>query len=58
METKEIMETKKTTISFPVNVLLAMRKYMAEQGMSLHSQSDLVIAALQEYLEKRRFHGN
>jgi hypothetical protein len=47
------MESKKTTVSFPVNILLAMRKYMAEEGMSLHSQSDLVVAALREYLEKR-----
>lgn len=47
------MDTKKTTVSFPVNILLAMRKYMAEEGMSLHSQSDLVAAALREYLEKR-----
>jgi metal-responsive CopG/Arc/MetJ family transcriptional regulator len=47
------METKKTTVSFPADILLAMRKYMAEQGMNLHSQSDLVVDALQEYLEKR-----
>jgi metal-responsive CopG/Arc/MetJ family transcriptional regulator len=47
------METKKTTVSFPANLLLAMRKYMAEEGMNLHSQSDLVVDALREYLEKR-----
>jgi len=47
------METKKTTFSFPADLLLAMRKYMADQGMNLHSQSDLVVAALREYLEKR-----
>jgi hypothetical protein len=47
------METKKTTVSFPANILLAMRKYMAAEGMSLHSQSDLVADALREYLEKR-----
>jgi hypothetical protein len=26
--------------------------------MNLHSQSDLVVDALREYLEKRGFHGN
>jgi metal-responsive CopG/Arc/MetJ family transcriptional regulator len=52
------METKKTTISVPADILLAVRKYMAERGMNLHSQSSIVADALQEYLEKRGFYGN
>ena len=47
------MDSRKTTITFPVDLLMALRKYMAEEGMGLHSQSDLVADAIREYLEKR-----
>jgi hypothetical protein len=47
------MEARKTTVTFPINLLKAMREYMAAEGMGLHSQSDLVVAALREYLERR-----
>lgn len=43
----------KTTVSFPKNVLKAMRTYMAREGMGLHDQSKLVALALIEYLTKR-----
>lgn len=47
------MASKKTTVSFPENVLKAMRTYMVREGMNLHDQSNVVIYALTEYLEKR-----
>ena len=47
------LELKKTTVSFPVSVLKALRIYMAENNMGLHDQSKVVAAALVEYLKKR-----
>lgn len=47
------MEAKKTTVSFPANLLKALRTYMAQQEMGMHDQSKVVAEALREYLEKR-----
>lgn len=47
-------ESIKTTISFPDNILKALREYMLSRGdTSLHDQSNIVAAALYEYLTKR-----
>jgi hypothetical protein len=49
-----MVETVKTTISFPENILKALREYMISRGdTSLHDQSNIVAAALYEYLTKR-----
>jgi hypothetical protein len=43
----------KTTVTFPANLLKAMRTYMVRENMGLHDQSKLVAMALAEFLEKR-----
>ena len=44
----------KTTVMFPENLLRALREYMvSREDASLHDQSNIVAAALFEYLSKR-----
>lgn len=50
MESKA--KTEKTTVSFPINLLMALRAYMLQKGLSSHKQSEIVAKALREYLEK------
>jgi transcriptional regulator of met regulon len=44
---------QKTTVSFPLNVLKALRAYMMRENMGLHDQSKVVVEALKEYLTAR-----
>ena len=43
----------KTTVTFPVNLLMALRAYMFRENLSPHKQSEIIAEALQEYLEDR-----
>jgi len=46
-------ESVKTTVSFPSNVLKAMRAYMMRENLGLHDQSKVVVEALKEFLTAR-----
>lgn len=46
-------ESVKTTVSFPSNVLKAMRAYMMRENLGLHDQSKVVVEALKEFLTSR-----
>jgi hypothetical protein len=48
-----MMETQKTTVIFPKNILKALRMYMAKNDMGQHDQSKVVVEALKEYLTLR-----
>lgn len=45
-------DLKKTTISFPVNVLGGLRRYIGKHGFTTHDQSRIVAIALKEFLER------
>jgi hypothetical protein len=47
------MKSQKTTVTFPANILKAMREYMTRENMGLHDQSKVVAEALKEYLTTR-----
>ena len=47
------MKSQKTTVTFPTNILRAMREYMTRENMGLHDQSKVVAEALKEYLTTR-----
>lgn len=47
------MKSLKTTVTFPANILRAMREYMTRENMGLHDQSKVVAEALKEYLTTR-----
>jgi hypothetical protein len=40
----------KTTVTFPVNLLMALRAYMFQENISPHKQSEIIAEALQKYL--------
>ena len=42
---------KKTTVSFPSNVLRGLRQYIAKHDMTSHQQSEVVALALRKFLE-------
>lgn len=46
-------KTMKTTVSFPSNILKALRAYMLRENLGLHEQSKVVVDALKEFLTAR-----
>ena len=44
----------KTTVSFPVNIIQALRSYMLQKNISPHRQSEIVVDAIIEYLKARK----
>lgn len=52
MKDKAVTGPKKTTITFPANVLKALRSYMMQKELNLHQQSEVVVIALTEFLER------
>ena len=43
-------DTGKTTVSFPINLLLALRAYMLQENLSPLKQSEIIADALRDYL--------
>jgi hypothetical protein len=48
MQTEDM---KKTTVSFPINVLRGLRQYIAKHDLTSHKQSEVVALALRKFLE-------
>jgi hypothetical protein len=42
---------RKTTVSFPINVLRGLRQYIAKHDLTSHQQSQVVALALRKFLE-------
>jgi hypothetical protein len=43
--------TEKTTVTFPVYILQALRAYMIREHISAHKQSEIVAKALRDFLK-------
>ena len=45
------IETGKTTVTFPIYLLRALRAYMIREHISAHKQSEIVADAVREFLK-------